>query len=115
MPKRLIGYWSKMAYEAAGKSFPALHAQVMEEAAEIVAQTHDWFVHVVEIEEDAERILYCRGQEGEDAWAVIVQLGAFQPLEAEPDEEPLPEIAGMTPSMPVALPGEDNERFGEIG
>lgn len=114
-PKPLKTYWSKAAYDFAGDAIAQTQQRLLVEAGEIAQKAAGWFLHVVQRDgEGSDQLLLCRGQEEEETWIVLVQLGEMREIEPDPGGEPLAEIMGLKPRMPRVLEGEDNERFAEI-
>jgi len=112
--KTLKTFWSEAAVARVGDAVPQIQHRLLREVRDLAARTSEFFLHVVALDElESERILLCRGAEEDDGWIVIVQLGEFRDLEAEPDEQP--EFLSVTPSAPVPLKGAANERFTEFG
>lgn len=113
--KPLKTFWSKAAYEFAGDEFAQLQLTLVNDVDEIVQKAAGWFVHSVTRDgEETAAVLLCRGEEDEDSWTVLVQLGELREIEPRPGEEPLQDVVGHKLSIPMPIESEDNEVFAEI-
>jgi hypothetical protein len=106
--KSLRIFWSDAALVKAGDLMASIQRTLTSECGEIVADAHDWFVHVVE-HESAPFSYLCSGEEYDQEWRVFVQIASFERL--EPELRPAPDLPAV--QMPIAEEIEGNDIFVE--